>query len=212
MGSPWLGRSGGRAVDKLRPACEDAAFRDRRIGMIRHDHSQCSDRLPVTQPVYPPAPCPPGNFFQTSRRSLTARADRPAGAFAFSAEVAAGHLWRRPPGCGLPPPPTASAPRSNCRSGPRYTARTYPCQRFTPTLDPLLRAAAHDSGPRVAHPSTYASFIHNTLPVVLPAHRRRKMILNRTRARREGREPLSHTPRAVREFDSVRPPALQARE
>ena len=129
------GASGARAVDKLPPACEDAAFRDRRIGMIRHDHSQCSDRLPVTQPVYPPAPCPlpPGNFFQTSRRSLTARADRPAGAFAFSAEVAAGHLWRRPPGCGLPPPPTASAPRSNCRSGPRYTARTYPCQRFTPT-------------------------------------------------------------------------------
>ena len=62
-------------------------------------------------PLYPPPPT-----FRTACRSLTARADRPAGAFAFSTGAAADHMWRRRPGCGLPPPPTASAPRSNCRS------------------------------------------------------------------------------------------------
>jgi hypothetical protein len=44
----------------------------------------------------------------------------------------------------------------------QYLAYTYPCQRFTAPL----RTPMHDSEPvRIANPSPYETFIHNTLPV-----------------------------------------------
>ena len=59
----------------------------------RRDRSQFSDRVAVAQPVgYPPSP--PVAFHTSSGRSLTDRADRSAGGFAFSIGVAAGYLWR----------------------------------------------------------------------------------------------------------------------
>ena len=68
----------------------------------------------------------------------------------------------RRPGCGLPPPPTASAPQSNCRS----RLDTRPARTPVNASPPPLRATMHDSGPPwVAIPSTYDSSIHNTLPV-----------------------------------------------
>ena len=67
--------------------------------------------------------------------------------------------YRRPT-CGLPHPPTASAPHSNCRS----RLDTRPARTPVNASPPLLRATAHDSGPPwVANPSTYDSFIHNNL-------------------------------------------------
>ena len=66
----------------------------------------------------------------------------------------------RRPGCGLPPPPKASAPRSNLVS----RLDTRPARTPVNASPPLLRATAHDSGPPwVAIPSTYDSLIHNNL-------------------------------------------------
>ena len=72
-----------------RPRGSMHRLEDRRTLMMPHHDSQRSDRLPVTQPVHSPP------TFRTSRRSLTARAARLAGAFAFSARQAAGSVWRR---------------------------------------------------------------------------------------------------------------------
>ncbi len=66
----------------------------------------------------------------------------------------------RRPGCGLPHPPTASAPQSNSFRG----SIPGPHVPLSPVnaSPPPSRAAAHDSGPPwVASPSTYDSFIHN---------------------------------------------------
>ncbi len=64
--------------------------------------------------------------------------------------------------CGLPPSPTASAPRRDVLS--RLNTRP---ARTPVNASPLpLRTATHDSGPLwAANPSTYDSFIHNTSPV-----------------------------------------------
>ena len=79
----------------------------------------------------------------------------------------------RRPGCGLPHPPTASAPQSN----PVSRLDTRPARTPVNASPPPSQAAAHDSGPPwVASPSTYDSFIHNTLPVFAGAQEV-KMIL-----------------------------------
>ena len=64
--------------------------------------------------------------------------------------------------CGLPPSPTASAPRSNVLS--RLNTRP---ARTPVNASPLpSRATTHDSGPLwAANPSTYDSFIHYISPV-----------------------------------------------
>ena len=64
--------------------------------------------------------------------------------------------------CGLPPSPTASAPRRRLLS--RLNTRP---ARTPVNASPLpLRTTTHDSGPLwAANPSTYDSFIHNTSPV-----------------------------------------------
>ncbi len=63
--------------------------------------------------------------------------------------------------CGLPPSPTASAPRRELSRLNTRPART------PVNASPLpLRTATHDSGPLwAANPSTYDSCIHNTSPV-----------------------------------------------
>ena len=69
---------------------------------------------------------------------------------------------RRRVGCGLPLPPTASAPRSKFLS----RLNTRPARTPVNTSPTPLRTAAHDLGPLwTASPSTYDSFIHYTLPV-----------------------------------------------
>ena len=77
-------------VDRLPPACDDPTFRERLIGMRRHHHSQCTDRLPARHPAHPPPP--PSNSLYENQ--LTAPADRPARdpahAVAFTAAVAVG--------------------------------------------------------------------------------------------------------------------------
>ena len=110
-----------RAVDTLAAGMRECSIRDRRMPMRqygrcatsktmttdaqisplgpfcrtkRHDRSQFSDRVAVVQPVGYPPPPPRAAFHTSSGRSLTDRADRSAGGFAFSIGVAAGYLWR----------------------------------------------------------------------------------------------------------------------
>ena len=68
--------------------------------------------------------------------------------------------WRRR-GCGLPPSPTASAPRSVFSRLNTQPARTPVYASPRP-----YGSSRQDSGPSwLARPSTYDSFIHYTLPV-----------------------------------------------
>ena len=95
---------------------------------------------------------------------------RPAGSRSAS-------RYRRP-GCGLPHPPTASAPQSNPFRGSIPGPQVPPVNASPPPS----RATAHDSGPPwIANPSTYDSSIHNTLPVCAGAQEV-KMILKEPHA------------------------------
>ncbi len=80
-----------------------------------------------------------------------------------------GVLPKRRLGCGLPLCSTASAPRSNPPCGGACISRLNTQPARTPvnaSPSPLRTMLTHDSGPMwVANPSTYETFIHNTLPV-----------------------------------------------
>src|SRR5262249_30320835 len=80
----------------------------------------------------------------------------------------------------LPPISTASASRSTCRSRDRaYISRrnTRPARPPVNASSPLSRAAPHDSRPSwFATPSTYETFIHNTLPVLTGVRRKNMKI------------------------------------
>ena len=136
--------------------------------MERHDDSQRSGRLAVTQPVHPTRILPPPVPFRTDKQ-LTAPADRRvresahAGAFTTAVAIAiggAGSVHRRtgvrPP---VPFPVTATVPDPR---PPTHRHRTDRPRRRSTTY--VARATAYDSGPPwVASPSTYDSFIHNNL-------------------------------------------------
>ena len=176
--------------------------------MKRHDDSQRSDRLAVTQLILPPPP-----LFRTEKQlTLTARADRPvrgpAHTVAFTTAVAIGgarSVHRRtgmlaarvlpgdrnrpgsPPAtnCAQNPPPALAAIQTHCCSDHRHAWRldTRPARTPVNASPPPSRATAHDSGPPwVASPSTYDSSIHNTLPVCAGAQEAR-MILKEPHAR-----------------------------
>jgi hypothetical protein len=87
-----------------------------------------------------------------------------------------GHTLRwRCTRCCLPLSSTASASRSTCRlrSGACISRlNTRPGRSPVNASTPPSRAAPHDSGPLwFAIPSTYETFIHNTLPVLTGARR-----------------------------------------
>jgi hypothetical protein len=87
-----------------------------------------------------------------------------------------GHTLRwRCTRCCLPLSSTAAASRSTCRlrSGACISRlNTRPVRSPVNASTPPSRAAPHDSGPLwFAIPSTYETFIHNTLPVLTGARR-----------------------------------------
>jgi len=79
------------------------------------------------------------------------------------------------PLCLLPSFSTSSASRSTCRLRDRASISRLNTRPVRPPVNasaPPSRAAPHDSGPlRFAKPSTYETFIHNTLPVLTGARR-----------------------------------------
>ena len=63
---------------------------------------------------------------------------------------------------GVGIPKYLSLSRQGMHFAAQYPVCTYPCQRFAF----VLTEPKHDSGPLwIASPSTYETFIHNTLPV-----------------------------------------------
>ena len=90
--------------------------------MTRHDDSQRSDRLAVTQPILPPP-----QFFQTEKQ-LTAPADRPlrdpAHAVAFTLPVDCNGAGSPPAtNCAQNPPPALAAIQTHCCSDHRHAWR-----------------------------------------------------------------------------------------
>ena len=118
-----------RAVGRVSASTASLPRLGRRMPMKCHDDSQRSNRLAMTQPVYP---TPPPPVFRTEKQQLTAPADRPvrapAHAVAFSTGIAAGYDRIGP---GSPPPnsPSQNRPPSSPVIHMRCSADHRPASR-----------------------------------------------------------------------------------